>query len=259
MKTVIITGATSGIGLELVKLFEKNKIHVIKISRSLNNPEFDEYGCDVSNFDEVVSTFELIAKKHKHIDLLINSAGFGLFGATEFLPIEECKKQFEVNFFGALYCSKCVLPLMTSTSKIINISSACALFSLPFRSLYSASKAALNSLTFGMRNELKNSGICVSSICPGDIKTNFTKNRVKYFDTNIRYGNQVENSSNFMDSKNSSRMSAGYASNKIFKICSKRKTKAMYIVGFKYKIFNFLYRIFPTSWFYDVIHKIFVK
>lgn len=258
MKTVIITGASSGIGLELSKFFEQNNYRVIKLARSLNNPEKDEYKCDVSNFDEVLNTFKTISQKYNHIDLLINNAGFGIYGASELLPIEQCKQEFDVNFFGVLNCSKCVLPLMTSTSKIINISSACALFSLPFRGLYCSSKAAVNSLSFSMRCELKNAGIDVVSICPGEIKTEFVQNRVKCFDTNIRYGKQIENAANYVDSKNDSRMDKTKVAKKIYKICTKSKCKALYIIGFKYKLLNFFSRFCSQNTLYAIIQKIFI-
>ena len=259
MRTVVITGASSGIGKELCSLFEQGDFEVIKIARSLNNPENDEYSCDVSNFEQVLETFKRISEKHPHIDILINNAGFGLFGASEFLQIDDCHKQFDVNFFGVLNCTKCALPLMTSTGKIINISSACALFSLPFRSLYCASKAAVNSLSYGMRNELKNAGIDVVAVCPGDIKTEFVKNRVKYFETNLRYGNQVERAADFVDNKNDKRMDKTKVAEKIYQISTKKKCKAMYIIGFKYKLLNFLSHIVPVNVLYWGIHKIFLK
>lgn len=259
MRTVVITGASSGIGKELCSIFEQDGFEVIKIARSLNNPDENEYSCDVSNFEQVLETFKQIAMKHHHIDILVNNAGFGLFGAAEFLPENECHKQFDVNFFGVLNCTKCALPLMTSGGKIINISSACALFSLPFRALYSASKAAVNSLSYGMRNELKNAGIDVVAICPGDVKTEFVQNRVKYFETNLRYGNQIERAADFVDSKNDKRMDKTKVAKKIYKISTKKKCKAMYVIGFKYKVLNFLSRFVPTSWLLWGIHKLFLK
>ncbi len=258
MRTIVITGASSGIGKELCEFYTKGGYYVIKIARTLNNPEQDEYSCDVSDYEQVSNVFQTISQKHKHIDILINNAGFGLYGASELLPIKECKRQFDVNFFGVLNCSKCALPLMTATSKIINISSACALFSLPFRSLYCSSKAAVNSLSFGMRNELKNAGIDVVSICPGDVKTEFVQNRVKHFDTNLRYGNQIENAANYVDSKNDKRMDKTFVANKIFYISQKKQCKALYIIGFKYKLLNFLSKVVPTNLLYRVIHKIFL-
>lgn len=259
MRTVVITGASSGIGKELCSFFEQGGFEVVKIARSLNNPDNNEYCCDVSDFSQVIETFGRISEKHQHIDILVNNAGFGLFGAAEFLPEADYYNQFDVNFFGVLNCSKCALPLMTSGGKIINISSACALFSLPFRTLYCASKAAVNSLSFGMRNELKNAGIDVVSICPGDIKTEFTKNRVKNFETNLRYGNQVERAAKFVDEKNDRRMDKTKVAKKIYKISTKKKCKAMYVIGFKYKVLNFLARFVPTNWLYWAIHKLFLK
>ena len=110
-----------------------------------------------------------------------------------------------------------------------------------------------------MRNELKNAGIDVVAVCPGDIKTEFVKNRVKYFVTNLRYGNQVERAADFVDNKNDKRMDKTKVAEKIYQISTKKKCKAMYIIGFKYKLLNFLSHIVPVNALYWGIHKIFLK
>lgn len=243
---VLITGDSSGIGRELKKIFLQKGDEVIGLSRTS--------GCDVTDEKSLDAAFEKIDK----IDILINCAGFGLSGAVELTQEEQVRKLFDVNFFGLVSVTKRALPLMSENGKIINISSTCALFPLPFRAYYCASKAAVNMITDGLRMELKNTKIQVSSVCPGEIKTNFTKNRVKNFATNDRYGSSVENSAKFIDEHENRRMSAEKAAKKIAKFIEKRRLKPQIIIG-KQKILFFFQKILPKSWMIKLTQKLFVK
>ncbi len=253
-RVIIITGVTSGIGAKLREMFLSNGDTVLGLARSVTPDEFS-YPLDVSNKADVEKVFEKIKEKYPHIDMLINCAGFGQFGAVELLTEEEIKKQFDVNVFGLVWCTQACLPLMSSGGKIINISSASAFFALPFRALYSASKAAVNQISFGLYMELKNSGIHVTSICPGDIKTNFNKNRQANLNSNKRYGDRIEASFNHIQSRSEKRMSNEYASKCIYKICNKKKLKPLYIVGKTYKFLNFCDHVFTKKAILNVTNK----
>ena len=119
---IVITGSTSGIGLDLAQKLTKLGHTVIGISRSKKEEE-NYYSCDVSNYEKVCKTFTDIHEKYGKIDVLINNAGYGVSGAIELVPKEECDKIMNVNYNGVLYCSKVALPFMEKGSKIINISS----------------------------------------------------------------------------------------------------------------------------------------
>ncbi|MBR4270623.1 MAG: SDR family NAD(P)-dependent oxidoreductase [Clostridia bacterium] len=253
-RVIIITGVTSGIGAKLKELFLADGDIVIGLARSVEDSEFN-YSLDVSNHEDVKNTFEKIGQKYPKVDMLINSAGFGQFGAVELLTETEIKKQFDVNVFGLIWCNQSVLPLMNRGSKIINISSASAFFALPFRSLYSASKAAVNQISFGLYMELKDAGIQVTSICPGDIKTNFNKNRQANLTTNSRYSDRIEKSFTHIQERAEKRMSNDYASKCIYNICNKKKLKPLYIVGKSYKFLNFCDHIFSKKAILDVTNK----
>jgi len=253
-RVIVITGVTSGIGEKLREMFDRNTDTVIGLARSVEQNELN-YAIDVSNREKVFSCFEEIGKKHGKIDMLINCAGYGQFGALEMLSEEEIKRQFDVNVFGLLWCIQAALPYMEKGSKIINISSASAFFTLPFRAVYAASKSAVNMLSYGLRMELDAAGILVTSICPGDIKTNFNKNRQANLSTNSHYGERIENSFNKIQARAEKRMSNDYASKCIFKICNKKKLKAMYIVGKQYKFLNFCNHLFPINLILKVTNK----
>lgn len=256
-RIIVVSGGTSGMGKEVANLFRKNGDKVFAFGL---NPDFknkDEFVCDVTNEEKVKEFFEIIAKKCKKIDIFINSAGFGISGAAELANIDTVKKLFDVNYFGLLLCAKFALPLMDKNSKIINIGSCCGLFAMPYRIHYCASKSAVNMLSYGLRMELADTKIQVTTINPGDVKTPFIQNRIKNFETNERYNDKVENAQALVEKNNSKRMTVEYASAQIYKIVNKKHLKAMYIIGKKYKIFNFFVKIFPLNWFISVSDKIF--
>ena len=254
MKVVVISGGTSGIGKSLAKLFNNNGCKVLTFGRTALE---EECKVDITNEEQVEKFFKFVKSKYGKIDILINNAGYGLSGSAELANFNEVKNLFNVNYFGALKCVQCALPMMNSGSKIINISSCCAIFPMPFRIHYCASKSALSMLSYGLKMELINSKIQVTTINPGDIKTNFINSRIKNFDTNDKYGDRVKNAQALVEKNNSKRMTQEYASKKIFKIINKKRLKSMYIIGRKYKIFNFFIKIMPINFFLKIINKIF--
>lgn len=252
-KIVVISGSTSGIGKELCALYRAAGDTVIGIARSAEEPDVKG---DVTDFDSIKSIVDGIGEKYGRIDTVIACAGGGLSGVTELLPIEEVEKQTDLNYTGALNLVQASLKYMNKGGKVVFISSACALFALPFRATYCAAKAAVNMVAFGLYMELKKHGIYVTSICPGDIKTNFTANRVKYAEGGERYGDEAKNSANKIDSREDKRMKLAPAAKKIYKYCLKCK-KPLYIIGFKYKALNFLRHVFPQKVFLDITAKMF--
>lgn len=256
-KIVVITGSKSGVGLSLKEKFESNGDIVIGLDRSGTTNGTTEFECDITNDEQVKQVFIVLKEEYKNIDMLINCAGYAVFGATELIDINKARAMFEVNYFGTLSCIQNALPLMNKGSRIVNFSSACAIFPVPFRTHYCASKAGVSMLSYGLRMELETSGVDVVCLCPGDIKTNFSKNRVKTFDTNFRYGDRIEKCSKQIEEREAKRMPLEYASDKIFKICNKKKTKPMYIIGNSTKWENFANKIFPLSFMIKILNKIF--
>lgn len=261
MKTAVITGASSGIGLEIAKNMYDKGYNVVCVSRTKPKTDiekFDFYKCDLSISKEVEETAEKIMQKYPHIDILVNNAGLGISGATELLPEDKIRYVAEVDYFASLIFSRALLPAMGEKSKIIMISSACALFALPYRGVYCSAKAALNMLAFSLRMELKKSKIDVICVCPGDIKSEFTQNRLKFTDTNSRYGESVTASQNKIDTRQNKRMDVKKASAKITKIIIKKKG-ALYIIGAKYKFLYFCSKIFSQNFMLKMTSKMFNK
>lgn len=244
-RIVVITGGTSGIGKAMAEQFRAQGDIVLILARSCDAAVEGNYACDVSDEIRVREVFRAIGAKYGRIDILINNAGFGISGAMELLPTEEARRNMDVNFFGILYCSQAALPYMGIGARILNISSACAIFPLPFRGMYCASKAAVSMLSRTMGMETKDSGVYVADICPGDIKTNFTANRVKEIETNSRYGDRVKKAQYKIDSREDKRMSAEKVAVRLVRIAGKRRLKPRYIIGGKYKVFNFIQKVVP--------------
>ena len=252
MKTVLITGGTSGIGRELANIYKNEGYHVYAVGLEPNPLDKNEYFCDVTDTNSIKSIIDQIEK----IDLLICSAGFGISGSLELTDTSLAKKLFDVNYFGVLNTCKASLPKMKQQSKIIVIGSCCSLFALPFRTHYCASKSAINMFAKGLKMELACAGIDVTVVNPGDVKTEFVQNRIKNFETNERYGTRIKKAQENVDNKNEKRMSVKFCARKIFKIGQKRKLRASYIIGFKYKMIYFFKKFISENLFIKITNKL---
>jgi len=256
-RVVVITGGTSGIGRACAEYFESRGDTVVVLARKKTAGINNFYMCDVAIPEMTKTVFAEINKKFGKIDVLINNAGYGISGATELISHEEAQDVFEVNFFGVLNCTNSALPYMGKGSMVINMSSMLGLLAAPYRALYNASKAALNSLTFSVAMELKPAGINVVAVCPADVKTNFSSNRVKVYDTNERYGERVKNAVTYINENEADRMDPIMVAAAAYKYSLKKNPKPFIIVGTKYKILYFLSKLFTAKFIYRIIAKMF--
>jgi NAD(P)-dependent dehydrogenase (short-subunit alcohol dehydrogenase family) len=201
MRVALVTGSSTGIGFEASLALSRNGIHTFATMRDSHKSEaimkkareerlpLEVLEMDVDNEDSVREAVHRIFDEKKRIDILVNNAGYGLFGALEELPIDEIKKQFETNYFGAVRAIKEVLPSMRKQKSgiIINISSIAGVVGIPGESIYSSSKFALEGLSESISYELKPYNIKMVLIEPGVINSNFVPN--------IRYPNNAEKKS----------------------------------------------------------------
>jgi NAD(P)-dependent dehydrogenase (short-subunit alcohol dehydrogenase family) len=182
-KVALITGATTGIGKAMAESLSQTGYLVFATGRNIpnepkNNNLFYRY-LDVKNNDSVKGTISGILEQHGRIDMLVNSAGLGIAGPLEEIPFEEIHNIFETNFFGTIRVIRHVIPVMRKQGEglIVNMSSIAGRIGLPFQSIYSSSKFAVESLTEALRIELRPFGINVCLIEPGDYHTNARYNR----------------------------------------------------------------------------------
>lgn len=255
-KIIVITGGTSGIGLELKKNYKADGDKVITIStRTLEDPM--HYSASVADEKKMNEVIDSIIKKYGRIDTLVVNAGFGMSGITELLPTNDIHNLTEVNYYGTLYPIRAAVKHMKPGSRIVTVASAMALFPVPFRAIYGSVKSAVLTLSFALRMELKPLGIDVVAFCPGDIKTNFTSNRIKDFKTDERYGTRLETATLKSDSREDKRIPADKCARKMYKLSTRKRTKPFYIIGGKYKMLYFLTKITPKSWLLAITNKLY--
>ena len=176
-RIAVITGGSSGIGRETARLLSSHGYRVYELSRSgKDTAGIRHITTDLTDSSALKAAFRQIGEAAGKIDLLINNAGFGISGATEFTSLEDARRLFDVNFSVCLPVSRTHCPCFETVvvQEFVNISSVAAVFAIPFRSFYSASKASVNMLTLALRNELKPFQISVCCPMPGDVKTGFT-------------------------------------------------------------------------------------
>lgn len=230
-KVAIITGASSGIGKATAEYLSDKGYKVYGFSRRASNG-IESVCVDVTDRAALFEAVKEVFAREGRIDALINNAGMGISGAVEDTDDAAVRKIFDVNFFGTLHATQAVLPYMRKTGggTIVNVSSAAAPLSLPFQAFYSATKAAVTSLTEALRIEVKPFGIKVASVLPGDVKTDFTAKREKNKSDNPVYGERIDRSVSKMERDEQNGMPARVIAREIYKLL-KSKNPPVYKVG----------------------------
>lgn len=157
-KVVIITGGSSGIGLCTAAALRDRGCKVYELSRRDSEVEgITHLRCDITDEEQIKAAVAQVLDENGRIDILINNAGFGISGAVEFTETSDAQRLFDVNFFGMVRMNRAILPLMREQGhgRIVNLSSVAAPVPIPFQTYYSAGKAAVNSYTMALSNEVK--------------------------------------------------------------------------------------------------------
>lgn len=260
-KRIFITGASSGIGLAIALHLHKKGYEVIGTSRTPEKYQlpFSLLKLDLSDDDSIATCTQQFIDEYGQLDVLINNAGVGITGALEELPKAEMLKNFQVNFFGPIQVIQQLLPLMRAKNDglIINITSIAGYVGLPYRGIYSASKAALEIITESIRMEINTFNIKAVNLAPGDFATNIAQNRYHaplsnnsaYYED---YKKCLDNINKHVDSGNQPHDVAIA----VEKIIQKRNPKIHNKVGsFIQKFSIVLKRILPDLWFEQLILK----
>ncbi len=253
-KVVLITGASSGIGKSIGEFLTEKGFKVYGTSRNpekYSDSKFELLTLDVRNPESIQIAITHIIKFSNRIDVVINNAGVGITGPLEEIPMMEIKNNFETNFFGPIEVIKAVLPQMRNQKSglIINITSIAGYMGLPFRSIYSASKGALELISESLNMEVKSFGINITNVAPGDFATNIASGRfhspvISGSDYEIKYAQNLETIYNHVDSgSNPIEMAEA-----IYKIIQNPNPKIHYKVGaFMQKFSIVLKRILPDK------------
>ena len=246
----IVTGGSSGIGRSTAAALARSGCVVYELSRrDIPLKEVKHLYADVTEEPSVIAAIDQIVREQGRLDIVVNCAGFGISGAVEFTELSDAKRQFDVNFFGMVNVNKAVLPHMRSNGggRIVNISSVAAVAHIPFQTYYSASKAAIESYTCALANEVRPYGITVTCVQPGDIHTGFTQARNKSVAGDDVYGGRISKSVAGMEKDEQNGMSPETAGSYIAKIARKKVVKPIYTLGLGYKCLSVLCKLLPCG------------
>jgi NAD(P)-dependent dehydrogenase (short-subunit alcohol dehydrogenase family) len=253
-KVVLITGGSSGIGKAIGEYLHRQGFTVYGTSRNpekITNSSFPLVPLDVRDSASIHLAVAKIIQETGRLDIVINNAGVGITGPLEEIPMQEIKNNFETNFFGPIEVMKAALPQMRSQQSglIINITSIAGYMGLPYRSVYSASKGALELITEALRMEVKPFGIQITNVAPGDFTTNIAAGRFHAPVTNGSayekvYGDVLRTMDQHVDSgSNPNEMAEA-----VFQIIQESNPRIHYKVGaFMQKFSIVLKRILPDK------------
>ena len=199
--------------------------------------------CDVTSEESCKAAIAQVLKQTDTIDVVISNAGYGISGPIEFTQIKDAERQMDVNFMGAVRFTQAVLPQLRQQrrGRIIYTSSVAAILAVPYQSFYSASKAAINAFALALANEVKEFGISVSVMMPGDVSTGFTDARDK-----SSAGEEVYSHAN-----------KAITTMDFYRIATSRSPRPQYIGGFSYRVLCFLERLLPKRFVNWIEYKVY--
>ena len=246
-RTVLVTGCSSGIGLATCHVLSRNNYMTYGTVRNLSkaqkiqdlinreNLPLKILHLDVNDNQSIKLAVKRILADTGRLDILINNAGYGMFGPIEEITTEEVKKQFETNLFGTIRVIKAIVPIMRKQGNgiIVNISSMVGRFGVPLNSAYVSSKFAVEGLSESIAFELGEFGIRVILIEPGVVKSDFFQNvRLKGMGPNSPYHKLMKRRVSFLDKaiKNSATSSYDVAST-ILEALNSKDPKFRYVIG----------------------------
>ena len=262
-RIAIVTGGTSGIGRATALALRDAGYTVYELSRRAEGVEgLHHIAADVTDEQAVDAAVAQVMAAEGHIDVVVNNAGFGISGAIEFTKAEDAKRLFDADFFGMVNVNRAVIPHMrqAGAGRIVNLSSVAAAAPIPFQAYYSAAKAAVNSYTMALANELRPYGVTVCAVQPGDIHTGFTAAREKTIDGDDVYGGRISRSVARMEHDEQTGMDPAKAGGYIAGVALREGNRhPLYVIRFDYKFFTFLAKVLPARFLNWLIYLLYGK
>lgn len=265
-KTVLITGASAGIGKATANYFQQAGWQVAATMRSpqkevelnrLDNVRL--FQLDVTSPESIDTAINDIIEQFGDIDVIVNNAGFGVFGPFEMASQVQIRRQYETNVFGLMNVCRAILPHFRQKKEgtIINISSGVGRFALPLQSLYNSTKFAVEGFSESLRYELEPFNISVKVVEPGAIKTNFF-NVVDVADNPeenpyVDYQNQTMRQIMELDKLGSEPI---VVAKEIFAAATDNKKKLRYPAGKDAKQLTKVVRFLPERMFFGLVKKL---
>ncbi len=259
-KVVLVTGVSSGIGLETAKQLIKNNFIVYGAARRIENrTDLTSLGIQLIQMDlvdeiSIASGVEKILSKEGSIDVLINNAGYGSYGALEDVQMQEARNQFDVNIFGLAKLTQLVLPKMREhrSGRIVNISSIGGSIGEPHGAWYHVTKYALEGLSDSLRMELKQFNIDVVIIKPGAILTEWNtiaRENLLKVSGNTAYGDLAKKHVKMLEGADKQGSAPIVVAETILKSVLAKKPRTRYATGKGAKIILFLRSILSDKLF----------
>lgn len=262
-KTVLITGASSGIGKATGILLKEKGYTVYGTTRDKtkysNFSEFTLLEMDVTKPETIHTAVRELLSKELSLDVLVNNAGVGITGPLEETPTDAILNAFNTNFNGPLNVIKVVLPQMRKQKNglIINITSIAGYMGLPYRGIYSATKGALELITESLRLETRDFGIKLTCLAPGDFATNIASSRyhapvLKDSPYEDDYARVLKSIDNDVDSGGDP-LQVAY---KVYEIITTKNPHVRYKVGSFLQRFSVVLKsILPNTWYEKLLIK----
>lgn len=260
-KVVFITGASSGLGLSIAAYLSKQGHIVYGTSRKA---QADTEGirmlvADVTDSQSIDSAIAQIIAEQGRLDVVINNAGLGIASPIETVTIDDVQRVLDTNVTGVIRVVQAVLPLLRKQGYglFINISSIGAEMGLPYRGVYSASKAAVDRITEALRTELAPFGVQACIIQPGGVRTDINKNRIKVElpEGNV-YKQSFDKTYELINQSVAGGMEAEAFGKLIEQIMQEENVKALYRLGNRTeKLSVLLKRLLPATMFENMIRK----
>lgn len=260
-KVYVITGASSGLGLEMARLAVQKNYIVYNFSRTtLEDDSIKSVKCDVTDPQSITEAFQTVLQNEGRIDCVINNAGMGISGPAELEPEADVDRIINVNFRGAIDVARKAMPYLRDTKGVlVNIGSAGGEFALPFQAYYSATKLGLQAFSIALKNEVRPLGVRISCALPGDTKTSFTKNRIKTEVEDSVYSERAKNSVAKMEKDEQNGLDPQKVAKAIFKLTERKNPPATKTIGVSYKFLRFLKRLLPERLIVWVLYRMYGK
>ena len=267
MQTLVISGGSSGIGKATASLFAERGWCVFELSRhgvSVTGEGLPVTGkiihvtCDVCSEESTRAAIAEVLKQTDHIDVVISNAGYGISGSVEFTNIPDAEHQMDVNFMGAVRFTQAVLPQLRKQhgGRLIYTSSVAAALPVPYQAFYSASKAAINAMALALANEVKDFGISVSVMMPGDVSTGFTDARCKSTEGEEVYTG-ARKAITTMEHDERAGMAPRQMAQLFYHIATCHDPRPQYVGGFSYRVLCFLDRLLPKRFVNWIEYKVY--
>ena len=240
----VVTGASSGIGYQLAKLLAKDGKNIVVLAtrhdllKALKMEIENEYGTivkilpnDLADPKAPIEIFAELEKEHINVDVLINNAGFGVYGKFSETELQKEREMVQVNLVSLIHLTKLFLKGMLNNESgyILNVASLCAFTPVPLESVYCSTKAGVLHFSEALANELKGTGVSVTCLCIGLAKTEFHK-RAKMEDTKVAKRKMMDAATVAQDGIN-----------------ALKKGKVITVPGLQYKMWPLFARILPRN------------